>query len=59
MMSKSGQFAQFIQELVDNNYDDMMIINETKARFGVRVTPEYIDSLREEASLDSTYDEWN
>lgn len=58
-MSKSGQFAQYIQELVDNNCDDMTIINETKIRFGVRITPEYIDSLREHASLDSTYDDWN
>lgn len=58
-MSKSGQFIQFIQELVDNNYDDMMIINETTARFGIRVTPEYIDSLREQASFDSNYDDWN
>jgi hypothetical protein len=57
-MGKSGQFAQFVQEMVDNNVDDMTIINETKVRFGIRITEDYIDSLREHASLDSTYDNW-
>lgn len=57
-MGKSGQFAQFVQEMVDSNYDDMTIINETKVRFGIPITLEYIDSLREHASLDSTYDNW-
>lgn len=57
-MGKSGQFVHFVQEMVDNNADDMTIINETKVRFGIRITPDYIDSLREHASLDSTYDNW-
>ncbi len=58
-MSRSGELFTFIQELVDNNYDDMTIINETRVRFGVRLTERYLDTMREEASLDSTYDEWN
>jgi hypothetical protein len=57
-MSRSGQFIQFVQEMIDNNADDMYIINETTVRFGVRITTDYIDSLREHASLDSTYDNW-
>lgn len=52
----SGALVQFIQELVQNNYDDMAIINETRLRFGVKVSERTLNEIRDMDTDENNYD---